>query len=304
MLTTIRRRLPKGVRAPLGRTAHRMKDSELTWRYGPNLVRSVRYVRASLPLESAGEQLMHRFRADGVATISMGELLGDALLLDEMLGEVEVASRQRAEEAEALRLAAAETTSEAAIVGGETKSYVQTVLRSSRSHDTRRSADSDSDSPFVRFGLHPAVTSVVNAYFRMYSHFRNYRVWHSFPTATVLSSQKWHRDPEDRIVVKVFINLSHVEMDQGPFTYARGTGYYGDIRAARPELFVRGKGTHADRRSDDEMADIAPPARWHRAIGPPGTVTFADTSGFHKGGHRTEERLVGMLMYTSNLAEW
>ena len=48
------------------------------------------------------------------------------------------------------------------------------------------------------------------------------------------------------------------------------------------------------------MAVVVPPEKWLKATGPKGTIVFADTSGYHKGGlARERDRLMYVCMFTS-----
>ena len=47
-----------------------------------------------------------------------------------------------------------------------------------------------------------------------------------------VASQRWHRDPDDDHIVKMFIYLSDVAEEAGPFEYVRDSaagGRYGDL---------------------------------------------------------------------------
>jgi hypothetical protein len=61
---------------------------------------------------------------------------------------------------------------------------------------------------FVRFGLQPTILNLVNAYLGMYVRLKAFNVWHNFPSSSPPRDlQLWHRDPEDRHLVKL---LAHV----------------------------------------------------------------------------------------------
>jgi hypothetical protein len=48
------------------------------------------------------------------------------------------------------------------------------------------------------------------------------------------------------------------------------------------------------------MSAVVPKENWVRGIGKKGTIIFADTRGFHKGGEaRTDDRLMFTAMFTS-----
>src|SRR5262249_25095329 len=111
-------------------------------------------------------------------------------------------------------------------------------------------------------------------------------------------SQLWHRDPEDYLILKVFVYVTDVDEGAGPFTYAPGTHLKGTIHE-EPEYF-REPNRKAKRSEDEQMAAIVPTDRWISAVGPPGTIIFPDTRGYHKGGMaRTKDRIMYNCMFTS-----
>lgn len=151
---------------------------------------------------------------------------------------------------------------------------------------------------YARFPLQNPILQVVNAYFGSYTRLRFYNLWHTFVTQLPpRESQLWHRDPEDNYVVKLFVYLSDVDEGAGPFTYAAGSHLKGGLR--REPQYTRKKGDA--RRSDDtQMAEVVPPDRWIGCVGPKGTVIFADTRGYHKGGFAQDrERILYTCMFTS-----
>ena len=54
-----------------------------------------------------------------------------------------------------------------------------------------------------------------------------------------------------------------------------------------------------ERATDAQMMAVAPRDTWREATGPRGTAILADTSGWHKGGHGTIDRLVFTAQYTT-----
>jgi hypothetical protein len=91
-----------------------------------------------------------------------------------------------------------------------------------------------------------------------------------------------------------------VDLGAGPFTYALGTHRKGSVRA-EPEYFLEGR---VKRTEDEQMAAIVPKDRWRVATGVAGTIIFADTNGYHRGGlARTSDRVMYTCMYTSRASE-
>ena len=161
-----------------------------------------------------------------------------------------------------------------------------------------RHPEVDGASAFGRFAMHDAIAQVANAYFGMFVRLRFYNVWYNFATtAAATQSQLWHRDPEDRYILKVFVSLSAIDDENGPFTYAPGT--HGKGREHRqPEFTHRDGGT--PRSNDAQMNAVVPSTSWVSGVGPAGTIVFADTRGFHKGGlARSRDRVVYTCEFTS-----
>lgn len=159
----------------------------------------------------------------------------------------------------------------------------------------------DHQSIFTRIAVAPTVLGVVNGYFGLLARLRFYNVWRNFAsTASARYSQLWHRDPEDRYILKMFIYLTEVDDEAGPLFYAPGTHGYGNIKA-EPRLY-REEGTTAWRANDGDMDAVVPQERWIKAVGPKGTIVFLDTRGYHKGGlSQTKDRLVYNCMFTSQV---
>jgi hypothetical protein len=161
----------------------------------------------------------------------------------------------------------------------------------------------DASSAFARFAGSAGISQVANAYYRLEAQLRYYNVWRTFPVTDPPSdSQLWHRDQDDRFILKVFLYLSDVGHDAGPLTYIPGSHKKGRVRV-QPEAFKE-PGHSNWRTRDDQMERVLPRSRWREATGAAGTLVFVDTTGFHKGGFSTtQERNVFTCMFTSPLAE-
>ena len=98
-------------------------------------------------------------------------------------------------------------------------------------------------------------------------------------TASRINSMRWHRDPEALRVFKIFVAAKEITPEQGPTQYIRGShakGKYSHLQEYRitnrypPDGYIE---KHVD--SDDIVS----------VVGPPGTIAFIDTYGFHRGGY-------------------
>jgi hypothetical protein len=154
---------------------------------------------------------------------------------------------------------------------------------------------------FARVALHPNILNLVNSYFGMLTKLRYYNIWHNFVSQeNPRESQLWHRDPEDRAVLKVFVYLTDVDFTCGPLSYAPGTHLYGTIKKSAPSDLHKEGNTYVERSDDDQIASIIPKSKWITATGPKGTVVVADTRGYHKGGHVSRsDRILYICAFTS-----
>lgn len=269
------------------RLARALRGRELTWRYvfNPRPTLAYRLDRPHLgPEESRVAAELH---ANGIARSTVPALLGSTALFDELVSEVRATEVSREEEIRRAREAA-----NAPKTGGE-KNFLLELLGL---HPVL-----EPDSVFARFALAAPFLRVSNAYFGMYTRLRHYNVWRNFPSKTdARTSQLWHRDREDRRILKCFVYLSDVDQESGPLNYVPGSQASGK-RRAEPESFVE---AGVRRSNDEQMAKVHPRESWVSAVGPAGTVVFADTRGFHKGGLvRGRDRVMFVSMFTSSASQ-
>jgi hypothetical protein len=149
----------------------------------------------------------------------------------------------------------------------------------------------DVEDPFFRFMLSSHVVDAVNAYLGMWSKFYStvLNVTLPIPPGEEASqSQRWHRDPEDRQMCKVFLYLSDVDETSGPFTYVQGSQDGGPHRHLFPQ-----RPPHGYYPPDGAVEARIPREDIRVCTGLAGSVIFADTSGLHKGGYATaKERIM------------
>jgi len=152
------------------------------------------------------------------------------------------------------------------------------------------------DDPWLRLGASRRLLDVANAYLCMWSKLEYLDLWYTPPAegGERQVSQRWHRDFNDRRLVKAFIYLVDVDEGAGPFEYVPRTAPGGELEGLWP---WRPLGENYP--PEDELAEkIA-----DRAVtftGPKGTIIFCNTSGFHRGGFATEKpRVLATFTYSS-----
>jgi hypothetical protein len=206
---------------------------------------------ASVPPELV--DLVARLRRDGVVITDFATVFGETGLYDAAAAE----ARKRYE-ALPKEGAAAESGSKASFL----------TKLGDPSYDVSH--------PFAAIALHPRALAVANGYLHMRSTLRALDVWHTHPTeGPAIQTQLWHRDADDLVNLKMFVYFTDVRRPAGPLCYARGTHPFGSRREL-PE------GDEQARSNDDQMRAVSPESEWVLCEGPPATVVFADTCGYHK----------------------
>jgi len=267
--------------------SRRGRHFELTWRYLFNLGPTIAYKLRSDAIEAEAARILDALNRDGVAMTSAEALLGATSSYSELCEEVECLQTSLAAE-----IARAQEGSDDPDAIGQKKFILEYL---------GRNPQFDPGSVYARFSLEKNILSVANAYLGMSSRLRYYNVWHTFPTGIEpRESQLWHRDREDYLILKVFLYLSDVDEGAGPFIYARDSHPKGKVRS---EAAYSLEG-HVRRSTDAQMAEVIPSKNWFRGIGPKGTIIFADTRGYHRGGlARERARIMYTAMFTSRASQ-
>lgn len=166
-----------------------------------------------------------------------------------------------------------------------------------------RMATVDLENPFIQFALFPKIVAIANGYMEMYAKFFMQSLILVDPVgdAAPISSQRWHRDPEDKKICKVFVYLNDVDEETGPFIYARKTqagGKWGNLFPQKPP---QGRIDINER----ELRRILPEKNFKVVTGRAGSVVFADPAGIHRGGHaRSKQRLMSTSGFCSGASLW
>jgi Phytanoyl-CoA dioxygenase (PhyH) len=260
------------------------KTTELTWRYGFHLVPTLRFRLRQPALAGESARVFGDLNRNGVALTSVAALLGPNSCFGELSAEV-----ARLQNSLQDRIAAARSLADTSEIEVGKKTFLLEYLDGNPAFDLQ--------SIYTRFALQPNISRIANAYVGMLTRMRYCNVWHNFAShAQPRESQLWHRDPEDLYIVKVFLYLSDVDQGAGPFTYAPGTHGKGRVRR-QPDYILEGD---TKRSTDAQMAAVVPRDEWVTCTGPRGTIVFADTRGYHKGGLSKErDRVLYTCMFTS-----
>ena len=271
--------------AKYGRTVG--KRSELTWRYLLNLQPTLSYALNPGALPNEAARVLYDLNRNGVALTSVQALLGENSCYGELTRAVDQREVDMASQLDAFRASMVDGTQAAQ------KRYVTGLLPENGPLNPR--------DVYVRLALQDPIPQIVNAYYGMYVSLRHCNIWHNFVTKDKPSqSQLWHRDPEDRYILKMFVYLVDVDEGSGPFVYAGGS--HPKRKLPRAPAFHHKDG-NTPRSDDAQMAEVVPADQWVTCLGPRGTIVFADTRGYHKGGlARERDRILYVCEFLSQAA--
>jgi hypothetical protein len=156
----------------------------------------------------------------------------------------------------------------------------------------------------MKVGLHPALLEVANGFYGLYTRLVSANIVQTRtdagPDRQRQGSEGWHRDPEDTPMFKTFVYVNDVlELGDGPFQYVPDSRPGGKYEYLMPR-FGRGvydpsyktKPDWAQADQDIDPADVV------TVLGRAGTMFFADTSAFHRGGYCTkQDRYMAAYVY-------
>jgi hypothetical protein len=125
-----------------------------------------------------------------------------------------------------------------------------------------------------QFANDETILSEVRQYFGINPVIKYISVWADQPNNQVkdnIFTQKFHRDPDDNKLIKIFMYLNKVDMNNGPFTYIKSSH-------KNPWRNFSGKEYNIDK-----IYNFYGKNSLCHLIGDPGTIILADTNGLHCG---------------------
>jgi hypothetical protein len=154
------------------------------------------------------------------------------------------------------------------------------------------------DDPWLATCASHRMLDIANTYLGLWSKLEYVDMWYSVPQppdADRIASQRWHRDFNDKYLLKAFLYLVDVDEGTGPFEYVPGSapgGRYADAWPWRP--------LGENYPPDGELERRIPEDDVRTFTAPKGTLVFCNTSGFHRGGFATEKaRVLATVTYSS-----
>jgi hypothetical protein len=255
------------------------------WRryYNHYLAAACWHLGAKQHVSEEAARVVGELRENGIAITTI-EKLG---LSSDLISELQQSCEALSESPHALEIGEDRHDN----VTGVKKTFFYRLL----GHDKLTVAEPD---VFSRVALDPTILSIANNYLRCYSRLTRYNVWLNLPTSgDPMTSQLWHRDYGDTMMLKMFILACPVTKETGALSYVPGSHQGGHREDLDPPVILELGNRRRTR--DDQMRQVVPESEWVTAVGDRGTVVFVDTSGFHKGGFvRSGRRLLFKAFYT------
>jgi hypothetical protein len=142
----------------------------------------------------------------------------------------------------------------------------------------------DLQNPFIQLYLSESLLEVVSTYLGYLPQLFEVYVEKTVPIgdSEPQFSQNWHRDPEEKRTLKVFMYLNDVDENCGPFTYikkSQPTSNNSYSKLFKQEL------PWGSYPSEAKVNFKTDPKEHFVATGKKGTIIFCDTAGLHRGGY-------------------
>lgn len=161
----------------------------------------------------------------------------------------------------------------------------------------------DLKNPLIKLALEEKVLGIINSYMGMFSKFYMFTLNKTMPIdagTKEIQSQRWHRDPEDKKMVKIFMYFNDVDEEAGPFVFVKEShfeGKFGNLFPPKPPL--------GSLPPDEGVRKAVSKENMHVCTAKAGTIIFADPRGIHKGGYATKKhRIMSTLYYSSKASPW
>ena len=149
----------------------------------------------------------------------------------------------------------------------------------------------DLENPFVQFYLSEKILQIAASYLGYIPQLYEIYIEKTLPVgdASPEFSQNWHRDPEEKKTLKIFLYLNDVNIDCGPFTYILRSQPTAKSRLSK--LFPQ-KLPHGSYPDADSIKDSVEDNSYFVAKAEKATLIFCDTAGIHRGGHATKHHRI------------
>ncbi|MBD2774448.1 phytanoyl-CoA dioxygenase [Iningainema tapete] len=153
---------------------------------------------------------------------------------------------------------------------------------------------------FYTWATETRLISVIENYIGLPVAFQGVHLRKDFPNSNQFGTLLWHKDSEDRRIIKIFVYLSDVEEHHGPFEYVP-LSLTGRLSRKYFQIYYKLWQSGFVGIDDQTLSQFIPKSAWQSCPGKAGTVIIVDAKNvLHHGTLRTEERSALFFVYTAN----
>ncbi|MBH8565035.1 phytanoyl-CoA dioxygenase family protein [Nostoc sp. CENA67] len=153
---------------------------------------------------------------------------------------------------------------------------------------------------FAAWGSEQRLLKIIENYIGLPVTFQGVHLRKDLPNQNQFGTLLWHKDSEDRKMVKVIIYLTDVEEQHGPFEYVPlSLTSFPAFNSYRIDYKLWQSGYLGI--NDEQLKEIIPKSAWKSCPGSAGTVIITDPrTTLHHGTLRSQERSALFFVYTAN----
>jgi hypothetical protein len=262
---------------------------EIDWHWRRNPSSHRRYLQSAPGLTALQQRIVGELNSRGVALCQLDELFKNSELWSRLNWFVNnFSSSERVQSS--IREGQREFNKNQELKSGS--HYILTY------YDQSTKPLIDVGNPLLDLSLSPEIVDVVNAYLGMWSKLIYFDVWHTLPLNTErrVLSQRWHRDPEDRKKIRIFLYFNEVNSEAGAMEYFAGSQLGGPYQ----NLFPWSDPLSMPYPPEGELERQIPASNRVLLSGNAGTLVFCDTAGFHRGGiAKSKPRILTTAAYVT-----
>ena len=160
---------------------------------------------------------------------------------------------------------------------------------------------------FAHWGEESALLRIVENYIGLAVAFQGVHLRRDFSNKKPITTELWHRDLEDRRMLKAIVHLTDVEEAHGSFEYIPKSqmSFGRSLRIQLAVIWQIVRSRLAGKRDvigidDQTLNQVVPQSEWQACVGSAGTVLLVDpTAIFHHGRSRQAGRSTLFFVYTA-----
>jgi abequosyltransferase len=151
---------------------------------------------------------------------------------------------------------------------------------------------------FSDWAQQPRLMNIIENYIGLPVKFQGVHLRRDFPNEQAVTTELWHRDLEDRRIIKVFLYLSDATEEYGAYEYVPRSqiSWKQSLKIFWKTLKSTNMGI-----TSETMSRIVAPQNWRTCAGQAGLLLFSDPKAvYHHGRSRSKTRSALFFVYTAD----